>query len=265
MVPNGVVCGVPLGQISKDGAGRPQVYLSDSNGATFFSLSLIYVFLASQGWILDGPRRWVWCLRRLGTGSPSLSHALSPSPFAGTGPEKTPQSCPDPGRRPPGRVGGNEVALPSFGFESCMASAFRTQRESLLDWRAEAEPMGLLANGLFPVPSSSLGGGVRPRSLERQRERRAEQKRDRGGGEDEVEQPRIRKPSAEPMVVWPSLAVLSFSSCLLFPLLSLGSHTRACFWPGCPLTLPIVLAACSGCRGSADRKRTRGRVMATSA
>jgi hypothetical protein len=32
------------------------------------------------------------------------------------------------------------LLLSAAGFESCMASAFRTQRESLLDWRAGAEP-----------------------------------------------------------------------------------------------------------------------------
>lgn len=54
--------------------------------------------------------------------------AVSPSPFAGRDLKRqtpSPQSCPDPGRGPPGHVGVREVALPSLGFESCMASALQ--------------------------------------------------------------------------------------------------------------------------------------------
>lgn len=70
--------------------------------------------------------------------------AVSPSPFAGRDLKR--QTPPVMSRSWSWARRGMwecEVALPSLGFESCMASAFRTQRESLLDWRAEAEPWTL--------------------------------------------------------------------------------------------------------------------------
>lgn len=68
--------------------------------------------------------------------------AVSPSPFAGRDLKR--QTPPVMSRSWSwARRGMWECEVALLGFESCMASAFRTQRESLLDWRAEAEPWTL--------------------------------------------------------------------------------------------------------------------------
>lgn len=154
MAPDGVVFGVLLGRICMaqvahkymDGieAARPDsIRATETTAEKLSSFFPSASFLASQGWIFRWPPPAGCWVPRLGP-SLLLSHALFLLRLCWTGPEKT-----DPpvmsrswswARRGMWEC---EVALPSLGFESCMASAFRTQRESLLDWRAEAEPWTL--------------------------------------------------------------------------------------------------------------------------
>lgn len=68
-----------------------------------------------------------------------------------------------------------------------MASAFRTQRESLLDWRAEAEPWTL-----SPIASPAAPDPEAQRDPEQEkRGERVEHARGQGSG----------KPSAEPIAM----------------------------------------------------------------